>query len=258
MATNSPDEYDRWSLAGKVALVTGGSRGLGREMVRAFARQGADVVIASRKYDACERLAEEIGQEFGRKALAVACNVGDWGQCERLVEQAYDQFGHVDVLVNDAGMSPVYSSIEEVSEELFDKVVAVNLKGPFRLSALVGSRMARGAGGSIINLSSIASIRPTPDVIPYAMAKSGLNTLTEGLARTFGPKVRVNAILAGPFLTDVSKAWDMEAFQHVAESTIALKRGGRPDEIVGAAMYFASDAASFCTGAILRLDGGSA
>jgi NAD(P)-dependent dehydrogenase (short-subunit alcohol dehydrogenase family) len=241
-----------------VAIVTGGSRGLGREMARAFARAGADVVVASRKFDACESVAKQIEHDFGRDALPVACNVGDWQQCGRLVDEAYDRFGHVDVLVNDAGMSPVYPSIGEITEDLLDKVLAVNLKGPFRLTSLVGPRMAQGAGGSVINISSIASIRPTPDVIPYAIAKAGLNTLTEGMARALGPAVRVNAIVAGPFLTDVSKAWDPELVQQAADTFFALKRAGQPEEIVGAALFFASEASSFSTGAILRVDGGRA
>ena len=117
--------------------------------------------------------------------------------------------------------------------------------------------MAEQDGGSIINVSSVSSIRPTPDVIPYSAAKAGLNAMTGGFAHAFGPKVRVNCIMAGPFLTDISKAWDLEAFNKRARETMALRRGGKPDEIVGAALYFASDASSFTTGTILRVDGGS-
>jgi NAD(P)-dependent dehydrogenase (short-subunit alcohol dehydrogenase family) len=141
---------------------------------------------------------------------------------------------------------------------LFDKVIGVNLKGPFRLTALIGTRMANDGGGSILNISSFGAIRPHPDYLPYAAAKAGLNTLTEGFARAFGPNVRVNCIMAGPFLTDISTAWEMAAFTERARSTIALRRGGQPHEIIGAALYFASAASSFCTGAILRLDGGAA
>ncbi len=118
--------------------------------------------------------------------------------------------------------------------------------------------MAKGDGGSIISISSVAAIRPTPDVIPYSAAKAGLEAMTVGFAKAFGPKVRVNCIEAGPFLTDISKAWDLEAFKQRAELTMPLRRGGEPDEVVGAALYFASDASSFTTGAILRVDGGSA
>jgi len=224
-------------------------------MVLAFAAAGADVVITSRKLDACEALAEEVEKTTGRKALAYASHVGDWDQLDGLVDAAYQRFGKVDVLVNNAGMSPLYDHVVNVTEPLYDKVLDVNLKGPFRLMALVGTRMAEGDGGSIINVSSAAARNPTPNVIPYAAAKAGLNVMTLGFARAFGPKVRVNCIQAGPFLTDISKAWDMEAFEKGAR-LMPLQRGGQADEIVGAALYFASDASSFTTGAVLPVDGG--
>ncbi len=238
--------------------MTGGSRGLGREIVRAFAAHGADVVIASRKLDSCRLLASEIEQEHGRVALAVACNVSEWEQCDELVEAAYERFGRVDVLVNNAGMSLLYPSLDAVTEQLWDKVLAVNLKGPFRLTANVGARMAAGAGGRVINISSIAAIRPRPDALPYAAAKAGLNALTEGFARALGPSVRVNAIMAGMFRTDISKAWgDPTAVEQLARASIALQRIGEPGEVVGAALYLASSASGYCTGAVLRLDGGA-
>ena len=246
-----------FDLTGKVALVTGGSRGLGREMVRAFAQAGADVIIASRKQDACERVAEEVREEAGRRALPVACHVGEWDQVEQLADTAYAEFGKVDVLVNNAGMSPIYDHVVNVSEALYDKVLDVNLKGPFRLTAIVGTRMAEGEGGSIIMVSSTASLHPRKDVISYAAAKAGLNAATVGFAHAFAPKVRVNCIIPGPFLTDIAKAWDMEAFNARAASTILLQRGGQPNEIVGAALYFASAASSFTTGALLTVSGGS-
>lgn len=252
MDTGTP--YD---LSGKVALVTGGSRGLGRAMILAFANAGAEVVIASRKLDACEALADEVRSQTGRRALAVSCNVSDWNQVDQLAERAYAEFGHVDVLVNNAGLSPIYDSVENVTEALYDKVLGVNLKGPFRLTALVGSRMAEGDGGSIIMVSSTASINPGANVIPYAAAKAGLNAMTVGFARAFAPKVRVNCIIPGPFLTDISKAWDLEAFNERAPRTILMQRGGQPEEIVGAAMYFASDASSFTTAAHLVVSGGT-
>ena len=174
-----------------------------------------------------------------------------------LAETAYAEFGKVDVLINNAGLSPLYSSLAEVSEELFDKVVGINLKGPYRLSALVGERMAAGDGGSIINVSSVAAIEPTPNETAYGAAKAGMHAITKSFAREYGPKVRVNCIMPGPFLTDISKAWDMDVFNAKAETDIALKRGGEADEIVGAALYFASAASSYTTGAILKVDGGA-
>jgi len=246
-----------FDLAGKVAVVTGGSRGLGREMVLAFARHGADVVIASRKGDACEALAAEVRRTTGREALAVACHVGRWADCDALVERSYERFGRVDVLVNNAGMSPLYPSLAEVSEDLFNKVIAVNLRGPFRLASLVGPRMAEGAGGSIVNVSSVAAVQPSPHEVPYATAKAGLNTLTVARARAFAPKVRVNCIMAGPFLTDISEAWSPE-MKRGLERAVPLGRAGEPREVVGAALYLASDASSFTTGAVLKVDGGAA
>jgi len=252
MTTSVADLFD---LTGKVALITGGSRGLGREVALAFARAGADVVVASRKLDTCEATAAAI-EALGRRALPYACHVGRWDDLDSLVDAAYARFGKVDVLVNNAGMSPLYPSLDAVSEALWDKVLAVNLKGPFRLSALVGSRMAAGGGGSIINVSSIAAIRPTPLETPYAAAKAGLNAITVAFAHAYGPTVRVNCIMAGPFLTDISKAWNMDLMLQRLQAITALKRAGQPEEIIGAALYFASDASSFTTGAVLQVDGG--
>jgi len=250
------DAASLFDLSGKVALVTGGSRGLGREMVLAFAGAGADVVIASRKLESCEAVAKEV-EALGRRALPVGCHMGKWDQVEALAERSYQHFGRIDVLVNNAGMSPTYGRVDALGEALWDKVLDVNLKGPFRLSALVGTRMAAGDGGSIVNVSSIAAVRPTPDVIPYAAAKAGLNAITRAFAFAFGPKVRVNCIMAGPFYTDISKAWDLEAFERRARASMALRRGGQPGEVVGAALYFASEASSFTTGSILAVDGGT-
>ena len=239
-----------------MAVVTGGSRGLGREMVLAFADRGADVVIASRKLDNCEQLAREVTRRSGREAMPFEYHAGTWDDSERLCDAVYARFGRVDVLVNNAGMSPLYESVDAITEELYDKVLDVNLKGPFRLSALVGTRMVADGGGSIIFVSSTASQRPSPSELVYGAAKAGLNNLTYGLARTFGPTVRVNCIVPGPFLTDISKAWDLDAFNARAKDAYALGRGGEPGEIVGAALYLASDASSFTTGALIDVNGG--
>ena len=245
-----------FSFEDKVVLITGGSRGLGYAMAHAFADRGANIIVASRKQAACEQVAEELAAK-GVKALGVGCHVGHWEELSDLVETSYSDFGRVDVLINNAGLSPLYPSLDQVSEELFDKVVAINLKGPFRLSALIGKKMAEGSGGSIINVSSINSLKPSPNSEPYGAAKAGLNALTRSFAWEYGPKVRVNGIIAGPFLTDISKAWDMEAFEKGAKQNMALQRGGQPEEVVGAALYLASDSASFTTGTMMRVDGGT-
>ncbi|MGE2837122.1 SDR family NAD(P)-dependent oxidoreductase [Mycobacterium sp. SMC-4] len=243
-----------FDLTDRVVLVTGGSRGLGREMAFAAARCGADVVIASRKYDACVATAEEITAETGRAALAHQVHVGRWDELDGLVDAAYDRFGRVDVLVNNAGMSPVYDSLSSVTEKLFDSVLNLNLKGPFRLSVLVGERMVADGGGSIINVSTHGSLRPDPSFIPYAAAKAGLNAMTEALALAYGPSVRVNTLMPGPFLTDISKAWNFDTAEAFGGS--ALKRAGEPHEIIGAALFLMSDASSFTSGSIVRADGG--
>jgi NAD(P)-dependent dehydrogenase (short-subunit alcohol dehydrogenase family) len=252
----SPDPRDRFLLADKVAVVTGGSRGLGREMVRAFAAVGADVVIASRKLENCQSVAREIESTTGRQAMPIGCHVGDWQQIDAMVDAVYERFGRIDVLVNNAGMSPLYGKLYEHTEALYDKVLDVNLKGPFRLMANVGTRMVEAAGGSIINVSSGGAIRPAPGIIPYSAAKAGLNAMTIGFSKAFGPTVRVNCIQAGPFLTDISEAWDLDAVRESMKSSYAMQRPGNPDEVIGAALYFASDASSWTTGAILQVDGG--
>ena len=246
---------DPFDLTGKIAVVTGGSRGLGAAIARAFARAGADVVIASRNLDQCVTVAESISAESGVRALPLALHVGKWDTLTDFVDSVEARLGPIDVLVNTAGMSPLYDSAESITETLFDKVLDVNLKGPFRLAAIVGTRMAAGNGGSIINISSAGAVHPRPHILPYAAAKAGLNALTIGLAHTFGPSVRCNAIMAGTFLTDVSESWDPAAFE-ARSNTFAAKRGGEPDEITGAALYLASSAASYTTGSILTVDGG--
>jgi NAD(P)-dependent dehydrogenase (short-subunit alcohol dehydrogenase family) len=245
------------ALKGKVALVTGGSRGLGRAMVLAFAEAGASVVIASRKVEACQSVAAEAADRFGVEALAVGANVSSWDDCDALVDAAYGRFGRVDVLVNNAGMSPLYPSLDQVTEALYDKVLGVNLKGPFRLGALVGTKMAAGDGGSIINISSEA-VSPAPNAVPYGAAKAGLEALTIGFMRAFGPTVRVNTIRCGAFRTDISKAWgDISLLDEMAKQRMPLGRIGEPEDIVGAALYLASDASAYCTGTTIRLDGGA-
>jgi len=242
---------DLFDLTGKVALVTGGSRGLGLQMVRAFAAHGADLIIASRKLDACEAAASEV-RALGRRALAIAAHVGRWDEIDRLIEAAYAEFGRIDILVNNAGMSPRMPS-HEVTEALFDAVLNLNFKGPFRLASQVARRMAAGEGGVIINVSSSGALVPLPGVVPYSGAKAALNAMTVSLAAEYGPKVRVNTLSAGPFLTDIAKAWPEEARQRADN---ALGRPGHPEEVVTTALYLASPASSFTTGAIVRVDGG--
>jgi len=246
-----------FDLTDRVVLVTGGSRGLGREMAFAAARCGADVVIASRKFDNCVATAAEIEAETGRSAMPYGVHVGRWDELDGVIDATCERFGRLDVLVNNAGMSPTYESLTEVTEKLFDTVANLNLKGPFRLSVLAAERMVKAGRGVIINVSTHGSVRPHPSFLPYAAAKAGLNALTEGLAKAYGPTVRVNTLMPGPFLTDISAAWNLEdAGGANPFAGYALQRAGDPAEIVGAALFLMSDASSFTTGAILHADGG--
>ena len=240
-----------FDFTGKVALVTGGSRGLGYQMVKALAQRGADVIIASRKLDNCEKVAEEC-RSLGRRALAVSAHVGKWPECDALVEAAYQAFGRVDILINNAGMSPPCPS-HEMPESLFDSVMNLNFKGPFRLASQIGKRMADGGGGCIINISSTGALMALPGVVPYGAAKAALNAMSLSLSREYAPNVRVNTISAGPFLTDIAEAWDPKKRER---QPVAVGRPGNPEEIVTAALMLASPASSFTTGALLRVDGG--
>lgn len=240
-----------FDFTGKVALVTGGSRGLGYQMVKAFAERGADVIIASRKLDNCEKVAEEV-RALGRKALAVSAHVGRWAECDRLIEEAYAAFGRVDILVNNAGMSPRMPS-HEVSEQLFDSVVNLNFKGPFRLASQVAKRMKDAGGGCIINVTSSGSMMPLPETVPYGSSKAALNAMSRSLAWEYAPEVRINTLSPGAFRTDIVEAWPDKG-----RGPIAIPRGhaAEPEEIVTAALFLASPASVNVTASLVRCDGG--
>jgi NAD(P)-dependent dehydrogenase (short-subunit alcohol dehydrogenase family) len=242
-------------LDGKVAVVTGGSRGLGRAIALGFAEAGASVVVTSRKVEACEVVAEQV-RALGRRALAVGCHVGAWDECAALIDRTVAEFGGLDVLVNNAGLGLTSPSLGEITESLFDKTIAVNLKGPLRLTALAAAHMP--ANGSVINISSVASVRPPPNQIVYGAAKAGLNVLTRAASQELGPKgIRVNAIVCGPFHTETfDRSIPSAAVEEAIAARIPLRRIGAPDEIVGTALFLASEASSYMTGALLALDGG--
>ncbi len=244
-------------LDGKVAVITGASKGLGRAMALGFAAAGADIVVSSRKAEACEAVAEEV-RALGRQALAVGCHVGRWDDCGALIEQTLETFGHLDILVNNAGIAPVPPSLLATTEELFDKTIAVDLKGPLRLSALAAEHMP--PGGAIINISSKASTHPSPFTVVYAAAKAGLNALTKAAAQEFaGREIRVNAIVCGMFHTESFHAGvPTPQMQEEMAQRVSLRRIGDPDEIVGTALYLATDASSYLTGQLITLDGGGA
>ncbi|MGE3328426.1 MAG: SDR family NAD(P)-dependent oxidoreductase [Acidimicrobiia bacterium] len=240
-----------FDLTGKIALITGGSRGLGYQMSIAFAERGADIIVASRKLDACEAVAEEV-RALGRRSLAVAVHAAKWPSIDAMIETVYAEFGRVDILVNNAGMSPAVPS-HEVTEELFDSVVGLNFKGPFRLASQVAKRMADADGGVIINVSSSGSLISLPGVVPYGSAKAALNAMGQSLAAEYAPKVRVNTLCPGSFLTDIAKAWPEEQREKADNS---LGRNGVPEEIISAALYLASPRSGYTTGSLVRVDGG--
>lgn len=240
-----------FDFTGKVALVTGGSRGLGYRMVKSLAERGADVIVASRKVENCETVAEEC-RALGRQALAHGVHCGRWAEIDALIEASYAAFGRIDILINNAGMSPACPS-HEMPETLFDSVLNLNFKGPFRLASQVAHRMSEGDGGCIINISSTGALMALPMVIPYGSAKAALNAMTVSLSREYAPKVRINTISPGPFLTDIADAWDAKKRE---TQPVALGRPGRPEEIVTAALMLASPASSYTTGALVRVDGG--
>lgn len=245
-----------FELTDKVALVTGGSRGIGRAIALGLAAAGADVVVASRKLENCQQVADEITAATGRRALPLGVNVSHWDECGALVEAVYEQFGRCDVLVSNAGMSPLYDDLASVTEALYDKTHAVNAKGPFRLASLIGTRMNEGEGGSIITISTAGSWRPGVGDLPYAMAKAGLNAMTIGLAGAWAPKVRANVVLPGAFDTDVTKAWADEQ-KRQAGLTNPMGRIGSPEDLVGVCVFLASEASAYINGAQILADGGA-
>lgn len=244
-------------LAGKVVVITGATRGIGLAIAEAFAAHGSKVLVIGRNQESCDEVAARLTEAYGVDAVGMACHVGRWDDCTALVDKLDATVGKVDVLINNAGMSPVYSSLDEVSETLFDKVIGVNLRGPFRLAALLGERM-KASRGSIINISSVSAVQPREGELVYAAAKAGLNALSLGLAQAYAPHVRVNTIMPGPFLTDIAKSWTDEEREELTDHLVPLRRLGDPHEVAQAAVFLASEASAFTTGAVLKIDGGVA
>ena len=246
----------KFSLEGEVALVTGGSRGIGRAIALAFADAGADVAISSRKLEALEEVAEEI-KEKGRKSMALACHIAKIEDSKTLVEKVKSEWGRIDILVNNAGTNPYYGPLLDAEEWAWDATMNVNLKGPFLLSQLVARVMREQGGGSIINIASIMGIIPSKLNI-YSVTKAGLIMLTKVMAKEWGQyKIRVNAIAPGVVKTRLSEAlWKEPAKSEEAARSKALGYIGLPDDIAGTALYLASDASSYITGETIIVDGG--
>jgi NAD(P)-dependent dehydrogenase (short-subunit alcohol dehydrogenase family) len=245
------------SLQGKHALVTGGTRGIGLEIARGFAQAGAKVTVCSRRPENVEAALVQLHQ-LSDSVQGVAAHVGKSDDIQRLVTTAQEKFGVVNVLVNNAGTNPFFGPIVDADETAWDKTMQVNLKGPFLLAKACAPAMAESGGGSIVNISSIAGLTASPMQGIYSVSKAGLIMLTKVLARELGSqKIRVNAICPGLIKTQLSQAlWSNPSRVDSIVKMKALGRMGEARELVGAALYFASEASSFTTGAVLQVDGG--
>lgn len=250
---------DLFDMTDRVAIVTGGSRGLGRAIALGLARAGADLVVASRKLDACSAVAGEI-EALGRRALPVACDMASWPDIERLVDQTYERFGRCDSLVNNAGITQNPLPLTETGAEFFDQLYSVNVKGPMHLASLLAPRMAEAGGGTIVNVITMGAIKPGGYLALYCSSKAALNALTRVMAEEWAPLgVRVNAVAPGPFMTDMLKDLNDTTpgfFEHSAEVTLQ-KRIADPEEIVGPVLFLASGASSFVTAQTLSVCGGA-
>jgi len=245
------------SLHGKIALVTGGGRGIGKAITRRFAEAGANVVIASRKLENLEATAREFASLPG-KVLPMICHVGRNEQIENLVRETEARVGPVNILVNNSATTLGQGQALAVTDEMFDKIVEINIKAALRLVRLIVPKMIERKSGSIINIASVAGLRPQPGGLLYSLTKAALIMMTRSWAQEFGPhNIRVNAIAPGLVQTDLSEFfWKDDTRRRQYESATPLQRIGQPDEIAGLALYLASDEASFVTGQVLVADGG--
>jgi NAD(P)-dependent dehydrogenase (short-subunit alcohol dehydrogenase family) len=247
-----------FSLEGKVAIVTGGSRGIGRSIAVGLAEHGADVALAARKPDALEEAVLAV-EATGRRAISVPTNVRRIDELRSLVDRTRDELGRVDILVNNAGTNPVYGPVQEIDERAWDMIMNSNVKALHFLSNFAREAMLlHGEGGAIINVSSVGGYRASDVIGGYSVSKAAVIMLTQVQAKTWGKEgIRVNCIAPGLIKTDFAKAlWDDERTLASAESEAALHRIGEPDEMAGAVIYLASPASSFVTGQTLVLDGG--
>ncbi len=248
------------SLEGKVTLITGGSRGIGQAIALAFAKAGADVVVSSRnkRPPELENVAEQI-RALGRKALPIPAHVGKKEDVRKLVDKTIEEFGRIDVLVNNAGSNPVLSTMIELEDQAFDKVMEINLKGAFLVSKAVAREMVKQHGGRIINISSVSGLRGRADGTgAYCISKAGMNMMTQVMARELAQyNILVNAIAPGSIKTEFSRVnWSDPERKAQRLREIELKRFGEPWDVACLALFLATDASSFVTGEIIRVDGG--
>ena len=248
---------NRFNLEGKVAIITGSSKGIGKAIAQAYAENGATVVISSRKQEACDKVAEEFKAQ-GFKAIAIACHVGNADDRKALVEKSMALLGGVDILVNNAGTNPVFGPLEEAQETVFDQIMNVNVKAPWDLANQCLPGMKNRGGGVIINISSVEGELPEEGLGIYSVSKSAVTMLTKSQAKEWGKYgIRVNAICPGLIKTKFSAAlWTNEKIMQQIKESTPVGRMGEPDEIAGIALLLASNAGSFLTGSIIVADGG--
>jgi dehydrogenase/reductase SDR family protein 4 len=248
---------NRFSLDGKVALVTGGSRGIGRAVALDFAKAGADIVVASRKLESCEATAKEV-EALGRRALAVSAHTGKTDSLKNLINQTLEYFGKIDILVNNAATNPHFGATIDIEKAAWDKTFDVNINGVFFLTQLVFENYMREHGGIIVNMASVAGLQPAPMTGTYCVTKAALIMLTRVLASELGVyNIRVNAIAPGFIKTDMSEAvWTSDLFKENVKR-LPIPRIGETEDIASAALYLASDASSFMTGETIVVDGGA-
>ena len=252
-----PQGKDRFSLAGRVAIVSGASKGIGKAIARGLAEQGAAVVVSSRKQEAVAEVAAEF-QAAGLEATGIACHVGDEAQLKTLVEKTTELYGGIDILVNNAATNPVFGPLDQMSGEVFDKVMNVNVKACMLLANLCKPSMSARGHGSVINIASVEGVRPSPMMSVYSVSKAALIMLTQSQAREWGAeKIRANAICPGLIQTKFSAAlWQNEQILNHFVGQLPAGRMAQPEEMVGLAVYLASDAASYSTGGVFAADGG--
>lgn len=247
----------KFDLAGKVAIITGSSKGIGLAIAQGLAENGAKVVISSRKQDAVDAVAAAF-KSNGLEAIGIACHIGDAEQRKNLVEKTLEEFGRIDVLVNNAAINPYYGPLEGSGEEVFDKIMDVNVKAPWALSNLVYPNMKKNGGGSIINISSVEGIHPGFGLGLYSVTKSAMIMLTKNQAKEWGPYgIRSNAVCPGLIKTKLSEGlWSNEKLAKMYTENVPLRRIAEPDEMAGLVMLLASDAGSYMTGGAYSADGG--
>jgi NAD(P)-dependent dehydrogenase (short-subunit alcohol dehydrogenase family) len=257
VAGKRKSSLEKFQLAGKVALVIGGSRGIGRAIALGLAEAGCDVALVSRKLPDLEAVAQEIAG-LGRKALPIPANVRNLGEIDGLVSKAVSEFGRIDILVNNAGINPVFGSVFDIDERAWDGIIGLNLKGFFFLSQAAGKIMKDKGGGSIINIASVSGLRPDMGMGVYCISKAGIIMLTQVLAQEWGQyNIRVNTIAPAIVKTRFSESiWSDPELREKTIENISLGRIADPEDIVGAALFLASEASSYMTGQTLVLDGG--